>query len=94
MFDLFNLDVKIWCMLLVFMVLGRFICMFFEGKQQCYVWLLWFFFVFMIIIIVVVSFFEVEFVEDFFVDVDDVFFESIYYGVFVEWLDIIIVNFK
>ena len=94
MSDSLNLDAKIWRTLLALMVPGRLTRMFFEGKQQRYVRPLRLFFVFTIITIAAVSFFEAEFAEDFFVDVDDAFSESIHYGAFVERLDTTTANLK
>lgn len=85
--DTFNLDAKIWRTLVALMIPGKLTKTFFEGKQQRYIRPLRLFFVFAVITIAAVNFFEAEFAEDFFLDLDGEFNKNINYSSFMERMD-------
>ena len=85
--DSLNFDAKIWQTLGALLIPGKLTKTFFEGKQQRYLRPLRLFFIFAILTVAAVSFFEAEFAEDFFVDVDDAFETDVDYSIFVEQLD-------
>lgn len=92
--DTLNLDAKIWRTLLALFVPGKLTRTFFEGKQQRFVRPLRLFFVFAIITIAGVSFFEAEFAQDFFLDLDEEYSEDIHYSAFLTKLDTTATNLK
>lgn len=92
--DTLNLDAKIWRTLLALFVPGKLTRTFFEGKQQRYVRPLRLFFVFAIITIAGVNFFEAEFAQDFFLDLDEEYSEDIHYSSFITRLDTTSTNLK
>ena len=85
--DSLNLDAKIWRTLGALFIPGKLTKTFFAGKQQRYVRPLRLFFVFAILTVAAVSFFEAEFAQGFFVDIDDAFDQDIHYSSFLEQLD-------
>lgn len=85
--DSLNLDAKIWRTLIALMIPGKLTRTFFEGKQQRYIRPLRLFFVFALVTIAAANFFEAEFAEDFFLDLDGEFSKNINYSSFIERLD-------
>lgn len=94
MADSFNFDAKIWRTIGALFVPGKLTKTFFEGKQQRYLRPLRLFFVFAILTVAAVNFFEAEFAQDFFIDIDDAFESQINYSAFLEHLDTTTVNLK
>lgn len=92
--DTLNLDAKIWRTLLALFVPGKLTLAFFQGRQQRYLRPLRLFFIFAIVAIAAVSFFEAEFAEEFFLDIDDNFNSDIHYREFLEKLDSTSYNLK
>lgn len=92
--DTLNLDAKIWRTLLAMLVPGKLTRTFFEGKQQRYVRPVRLFFVFAIITIAGVNFFEAEFAQDFFLDLDEEYSEDIHYSSFLTHLDTMAIQIK